>query len=474
MITSCWRWAASPAISAIPNGPKFAPGLKTLDDALAIRRNVLLAFERAENESDPVVRQRLMTIAVVGGGPTGVELAGAFAELSRHVLRRDFRLIDPTQARVVLIEATPRILSHLPERLSTSARRHLERLGVEVITSAPVKHLQQGRMELEGGLIIEAETMIWAAGVRAHPITENGWEPNWIARVESKCCRTSACPGHPEVFAIGDMALVLNAQGQTRARGFAGRHANGAARRQDRHSRTGPRAPTRPTADAPSTASDFTRVSLCGQRNHGDHRPIGGGGEDRAAGADRLPGVGRLAVRSPDLSHRLSTTGCRSSPMDVLLLDLQAGRPDHHRPGSGRGAMFPRPPRCMFRPCIDLHEIVGGSTGGPQFRWTWPYRFPTARIWRPRRDPPLASEHSQSPLPFRVAARAKVRLGQFRCHGIVADLSDPPYAQQGSARKHLRGIAVLSHDQIHELPEAHSRFVLFFKVGEQPRSSDCQ
>jgi NADH:ubiquinone reductase (H+-translocating) len=196
-----------------PEWEKFAPGLKTLDDAIAIRRNVLLAFERAENESDPVVRQRLMTIAVVGGGPTGVELAGAFAELSRHVLRRDFRHIDPTQARVVLIEATPRILSHLPERLSTSARRHLERLGVEVITSAPVKDLQQGRMQLEGGLNIEAETMIWAAGVRAHPITERlGAETDRAGRV--KVLPDLSVPGHPEVFAIGDMALVLDAQGR--------------------------------------------------------------------------------------------------------------------------------------------------------------------------------------------------------------------------------------------------------------------
>ncbi|MCL4178471.1 MAG: NAD(P)/FAD-dependent oxidoreductase [Verrucomicrobia bacterium] len=196
-----------------PEWAECAPGLKTLDDALAIRRNVLLAFERAENEPDPVARQRLMTIAVVGGGPTGVELAGAFAELSRHVLRRDFRQIDPTQARIVLIEATPRILSHLPERLSTSARRHLERLGVEVLTSAPVKQMTHGRMELEGGMTIAADTMIWAAGVRAHPVTASlGVELDRAGRV--KVNPDLSVPGHPEVFAIGDLALVLNPRGQ--------------------------------------------------------------------------------------------------------------------------------------------------------------------------------------------------------------------------------------------------------------------
>jgi NADH dehydrogenase len=196
-----------------PEWAEFAPGLKSLDDALAIRRNALLAFERAENESDPVARKRLMTIAVVGGGPTGVELAGAFAELSRHVLRRDFRRIDPTQARIVLVEAGPRILSHLPERLSTSARRHLEQLGVEVITSAPVQAMRRGGMELEGGVSIEAETMIWAAGVRAHPITEKlGVDLDRAGRVKVR--PDLSVPGHPEVFAIGDLALVLNARGQ--------------------------------------------------------------------------------------------------------------------------------------------------------------------------------------------------------------------------------------------------------------------
>src|SRR6059036_2240142 len=122
-----------------PEWEQFAPGLKSLDDALRIRRRILLAFEKAENAADVSEHDRLMTIVVVGGGPTGVELAGAFAELARHVLKSDFRRIDPTQARIVLIEAGPRVLAHLPRELSTTARQQLERMGVEVRTDTKVK-----------------------------------------------------------------------------------------------------------------------------------------------------------------------------------------------------------------------------------------------------------------------------------------------------------------------------------------------
>src|SRR6059036_2036024 len=147
-----------------PEWEQFAPGLKSLEDAIRIRREVLLAFELAEAESNAEERQRLMTIVVVGGGPTGVELAGAFAELARHVLKSDFRRIDPTQARIVLIEAGPRILAHLPPKLSASAQRQLEKLGVDVRTGTKVKNISQGRVELENGQVIHAENIIWGAG----------------------------------------------------------------------------------------------------------------------------------------------------------------------------------------------------------------------------------------------------------------------------------------------------------------------
>ena len=196
-----------------PEWEQFAPGLKSLDDALRIRRRILLAFEKAENETNPAKRDPLMTIVVVGGGPTGVELAGAFAELARHVLKSDFRRIDPAQARIILIEASPRVLSHLPPQLSASAQRQLEKLGVEVRTGTKVRNITQGRVELEDGQVIEAENIVWAAGVLANPLTQKlGVELDRGGRVKVK--PDLSMPGHTEVFAIGDMALVPDAEGK--------------------------------------------------------------------------------------------------------------------------------------------------------------------------------------------------------------------------------------------------------------------
>ena len=192
---------------------KFAPGLKTLDDALRIRSQILLAFEKAENEADSAVHHGLMTIVVVGGGPTGVELAGAFAELTRTVLNRDFRRIDPTQARIILLEGGPRILPHLPPDLSASAQRQLEAIGVRVRTAARVKNIREGEVELENGEIIHAGNLLWAAGVITTPLTKKlGCELDRSGRV--KVNPDLSLPGHPEIFAIGDLALVPQADGQ--------------------------------------------------------------------------------------------------------------------------------------------------------------------------------------------------------------------------------------------------------------------
>jgi NADH:quinone reductase (non-electrogenic) len=196
-----------------PEWEQFAPGLKSLDDAIRIRRHVLLAFEKAETEPDPAARDRLMTIVVVGGGPTGVELAGAFAELARHVLKSDFRRIDPSQARVILIEAGGRILAHLTPELSENARRQLETMGVQVRTNTKVRNISKGRVELEDGQTIEAENIVWAAGVSASPLTPKlGVELDRAGRV--KVAPDLSLPRHPEVFAIGDMALVLDDDGK--------------------------------------------------------------------------------------------------------------------------------------------------------------------------------------------------------------------------------------------------------------------
>lgn len=195
-----------------PEWEAFAPGLKTLQDAMRIRSRILRAFEQAESEPSTAAQERLMTIAVVGGGPTGVELAGAFAELARHVLRADFRRIDPTQAQVILIEAAPRILANLPPALSASAQAQLEKLGAHVRTGVKVKEIGEGRVELENGETIRAANIIWAAGVSATPVTKKlGVELDRAGRV--KVNADLSVPGHPDVFAIGDMALVLEKDG---------------------------------------------------------------------------------------------------------------------------------------------------------------------------------------------------------------------------------------------------------------------
>jgi len=194
-----------------PEWEQFAPGLKSIDDALRIRREVLLAFEHAELETDPQRLKQLLTIVVVGGGPTGVELAGAFAELAKHVLRRDFRHIDSSQARVILIEAGPRILGHLPVDLSMSAQRQLEALGVEVRTNTRVTDIHADGIQL-GTEYIAATNKIWAAGVGASPLTAKLGVPlDRAGRIQVQ--PDLSLPGHPEVFAIGDLVTVPDKHG---------------------------------------------------------------------------------------------------------------------------------------------------------------------------------------------------------------------------------------------------------------------
>lgn len=196
-----------------PEWEQFAPGLKSLDDAMRIRRDVLLAFEKAETEPDPSEHARLMTIVVVGGGPTGVELAGAFAELARHVLKGDFRRIDPSEARVVLIEAGDRILSQFSPELSKSADEQLRALGVEVRTQTRVKNISLRCVELDGEQI-RAENILWAAGVSATPLTRKlGVDLDRAGRV--KVNPDLSVPGFSQAFAVGDMAFVVDRDGQT-------------------------------------------------------------------------------------------------------------------------------------------------------------------------------------------------------------------------------------------------------------------
>src|SRR6266540_4321044 len=149
-----------------------APGLKTLEDALEIRRRILLAFEKAEREPDPGRRKALLTFVLVGGGPTGAELAGAIGEISRRVLVSDFRSIDPREARILLVEAGPRILPSFPEGLAATAEASLARLGVEIRKGVPVTAIGPGFVEI-GGQRLEAETVLWSAGVAASPLARS-------------------------------------------------------------------------------------------------------------------------------------------------------------------------------------------------------------------------------------------------------------------------------------------------------------
>ncbi len=190
---------------------QHAPGLKTLDDAMRLRRNMLLAYERAERETDEARRRELMTTVVVGGGPTGVELAGSFAELARTVLFRDFEHIDPRQARILLVEGGPRVLGTFPEELSASAKRQLEQLGVEVRLATRVTAIRNGEVELNGE-VVRAGNLVWAAGVGAVPLTRTlGVELDRAGRIQVR--PDYSVPGHPHVFAIGDIAALVDARG---------------------------------------------------------------------------------------------------------------------------------------------------------------------------------------------------------------------------------------------------------------------
>jgi NADH dehydrogenase len=188
-----------------------APGLKTLDDALAIRRRLLLAFEEAEREPNPVYQRRLLNFVLIGGGPTGVELAGALGEIARQALRSQFDAVDPAMARITLIEAGPSILPSFPEDLRESARRALVRLGVEVRVGQPVTRIEEGAVWI-GDERIDAHTILWAAGVAAAPLSRDlGPRLDRAGRVIVD--PDLSVPGHPGVYIAGDLASFSHQTG---------------------------------------------------------------------------------------------------------------------------------------------------------------------------------------------------------------------------------------------------------------------
>ncbi len=277
-----------------------APGLKTLDDALLIRRRLLLAFELAELETDPERVRELLTVIIVGAGPTGVELAGAVSELARRVLRCDFSQIDPTRARVLLVEAGPRVLPAFPPELSEKARRQLQSLGVEVRLDSPVESIGRGEITLKrmaptegepdgpppespAPVTLRAGLVLWAAGVSAAPLARGlGVPTDRAGRLLVQ--PDLSLPGHPEAFAIGDIVSIARAEGAPPVPGVApaamqmGRHVARLLRDEIRAARA--RSGDAPGADATPPRPAFR------YRDKGNLATIG-----RAAGVAQ---IGRL------------------------------------------------------------------------------------------------------------------------------------------------------------------------------------
>lgn len=194
-----------------PEWEVYAPGLKDVDDALEIRRRILLAFEKAEREPDEASRRALLTFVIVGGGPTGVELAGAIGEIACKVMVGDFRTINPRDARIILVEAGPRVLPSFPEDLSTKAEASLRRLSVDVRTNSPVTAIQPDAVMI-GDEYIPTTTVLWAAGVTASPLARSLRVP--LDRAGRVLVEPDlSIPGHPEVFVIGDLAAIADHAG---------------------------------------------------------------------------------------------------------------------------------------------------------------------------------------------------------------------------------------------------------------------
>jgi NADH dehydrogenase len=190
-----------------------APGLKSLDDAVAMRNRILVAFEAAERAHSEEERRRDLTFVIVGGGPTGVELAGAIAEIANHSVARDFDTIDPTQSRIIIVEGGPRVLAAFPEKLSKRAKRDLERLGVEVREGMMVTGVDDVGVDLADGERIDARTILWAAGVQGSPLGKQlGVETDRAGRVHVQA--DLSIPGYPNAFVAGDLAALSGPDGK--------------------------------------------------------------------------------------------------------------------------------------------------------------------------------------------------------------------------------------------------------------------
>ncbi len=291
-----------------PEWAQFAPALKTLDDALQLRGRMLLAYEVAEREADPVVRRRMLTSVIVGGGPTGVEMAGAIAEIAHQTLSDEFQSIRTAESRIVLAEAGPTILATFPERLRNAARKSLLKLGVEVRENTAVTRVEHEAVWL-GDERTEAGTIIWAAGITASPLGKTlGAPTDRAGRVLVQ--KDLTIPGHPEVFVVGDLASLADEDGHPYARRRAGRDAAGATGGTQRH----------PRCRAPAARG----VPLQEPRQHGHHRPQRGDRGSRLASGLRLSGVAALAVHPHRVADRVPKPDSRAGAVGGRVPDVSA------------------------------------------------------------------------------------------------------------------------------------------------------
>ena len=293
----------------------YAPGLKTIDDATYLRRRILLAFERAETEPDADERRRLLNFVVIGGGPTGVEMAGAIAELAKRALAADFRSIDPRCARIILIEAGPRLLAPFDPALSEAARRSLQKLGVEVRLGASVTDCDCSGISL-GRERLQTRTILWAAGVKASPAGEwLGAESDRAGRV--KVMADLSVPGHPNIFVIGDAAAAIGPDGKPLPGVAPVAKQQGPLRGE--------------LVDGTSARKNAAGVPLSRFRVDGHNRPQARGRPDREVQSLRARSVAAMEPRPHLFLDRLSQSSRCGDELVLELRDVSAWHPVDHR-----------------------------------------------------------------------------------------------------------------------------------------------
>ena len=287
----------------------YAPGLKTIEDALEVRNRFLAAFEAAERAETEAERREHLTIVIVGGGPTGVELAGIMVSIAREALSRDFRRIDPATARIILVEAGPRLVPAFQPHLSERALQDLRALGVEVRLNVPVTEIGDGLVRL-GDEEIASRTVFWAAGNRGSSLSKAF--PDCVDRAwHVKVSDDLSLPGHPEIFVAGDQAAVSDPGGTGTPRGAAG-DADGCARRQERL-----RGPAREAAQV---------VPLPHARRPGCDRTVPGSGGVSLVHVQRRAGMVSLALRAHPVSGRIPEQIERPGAVGLCVRDLAARR----------------------------------------------------------------------------------------------------------------------------------------------------